>query len=239
MATYVLSDIHGRYDKFMEMLDIIELKDDDTLYILGDVFDRGPNPIKTMLKIMEMPNAVFLRGNHEEMAMRCLPTLLEEITELSISAFDDNFLNDFMLWQMNGCQPTLDEFYELDTDTKQKIVDYIDKSLYYKELEVNDKKYLLVHAGLGNFSPDKPIESYNVFDLVWERVDYEKQYYEDKFLITGHTPTQTIESCEEPGFIFRNLNHIAIDCGACFLSGRLAAICLDTDEEFYTTETTQ
>ena len=129
MATYVLSDIHGRYDKFMEMLDIIELKDDDTLYILGDVFDRGPNPIKTMLKIMEMPNAVFLRGNHEEMAMRCLPTLLEEITELSISAFDDNFLNDFMLWQMNGCQPTLDEFYELDTDTKQKIVDYIDKSL--------------------------------------------------------------------------------------------------------------
>lgn len=28
-------------------------------------------------------------------------------------------------------------------------------------------------------------------------------------------------------------NCIAIDCGACYLGGRLAAICLDTGEEFY------
>ena len=35
------------------------------------------------------------------------------------------------------------------------------------------------------------------------------------------------------GYIFRHNNHIAIDCGACFPEGRLAAICLDTDEEYY------
>lgn len=239
MATYVISDIHGRYDKFIELLDLIDFTDEDTIYILGDVLDRGPNPIKALLKIMDMKNAVFIRGNHEEMAMRCLPTILEEITEFSIFSFDDTYMQDYMLWQMNGCQTTLNEFYDLDTESKQKVIDFIDKSLYYKELTVNNTNYLLVHAGLGNFSPDKPIENYNAFDLVWERADYEKQYFEDKILITGHTPTQTIDCCDNPGFIFRNKNHIAIDCGACFLSGRLAAICLETDEEFYTSETLQ
>jgi len=42
-----------------------------------------------------------------------------------------------------------------------------------------------------------------------------------------------IKENPKPGFIFRNNNHIAIDCGACFPGGRLAAICLDTDEEYY------
>ena len=35
MATYVISDIHGEYERFMELLEEIELKDTDTLYILG------------------------------------------------------------------------------------------------------------------------------------------------------------------------------------------------------------
>ena len=41
MATYVISDIHGEYERFMELLEEIELKDTDTLYVLGDVLDRG------------------------------------------------------------------------------------------------------------------------------------------------------------------------------------------------------
>ena len=39
MATYVISDIHGEYERFMELLEEIELKDTDTLYVLGDVLD--------------------------------------------------------------------------------------------------------------------------------------------------------------------------------------------------------
>ena len=46
MATYVISDIHGEYERFMELLEEIELKDTDTLYVLGDVLDRGEHPIK-------------------------------------------------------------------------------------------------------------------------------------------------------------------------------------------------
>jgi serine/threonine protein phosphatase 1 len=55
ISTYVISDIHGEYDKFMELLDKIKLRETDTLYILGDILDRGPHPIKTLLKLMDMP----------------------------------------------------------------------------------------------------------------------------------------------------------------------------------------
>ena len=49
MATYVISDIHGEYWKFMELLDMIHFSDEDILYVLGDVVDRGKNPVKTLL----------------------------------------------------------------------------------------------------------------------------------------------------------------------------------------------
>mgnify|MGYP000777100282 CR=1 FL=1 len=84
MATYVISDIHGEYEKFMELLEEIELEENDTLYVLGDVLDRGKHPIKTVLKLMEMPNAICLVGNHEVMALKCLQFLCQEITNLSL-----------------------------------------------------------------------------------------------------------------------------------------------------------
>ena len=62
VATYVISDIHGMYSKFTELLNKIKLKETDTLYILGDVLDRGPNPVKTLFEIMSMPNAICMLG---------------------------------------------------------------------------------------------------------------------------------------------------------------------------------
>lgn len=37
---YVMSDIHGCYDKYQTMLEVIKFTADDTLYVLGDVPDR-------------------------------------------------------------------------------------------------------------------------------------------------------------------------------------------------------
>ena len=82
MATYVTSDIHGEYDLFIRLLEKIQLKDDDTLYVLGDVVDRGPHPIKILLKLMEMPNVLCLVGNHELMAIECLEFLMQEINSI-------------------------------------------------------------------------------------------------------------------------------------------------------------
>ena len=54
---------------FLELLGEIGLRAEDTLYILGDVLDRGPHPIRTLLMLMKMPNVVCLAGNHELMAL--------------------------------------------------------------------------------------------------------------------------------------------------------------------------
>ena len=45
MAHYVMSDIHGEADRFSAMLETIHFSSQDTLYILGDVIDRGPEGI--------------------------------------------------------------------------------------------------------------------------------------------------------------------------------------------------
>ena len=79
MATYVISDIHGEYGKFMELLDIIHFSDEDILYVLGDVVDRGKNPVKTLLKMMEMPNVIPIAGNHEPVSYTHLDVYKRQI----------------------------------------------------------------------------------------------------------------------------------------------------------------
>jgi serine/threonine protein phosphatase 1 len=68
-------------------------------------------------------------------------------------------------------------------------------------------------------------------DLVWGEPDYEKEYYKDIILVTGHTPTVLIDK-NSMGKIWKGNNHIAVDCGAVF-GNPLGCICLDTMEEFY------
>lgn len=43
----------------------------------------------------------------------------------------------------------------------------------------------------------------------------------------------TIKDNSRPGCIYQRNHHIAIDCGARYSGGRLAAICLNTGEQFY------
>lgn len=235
MATYVISDIHGEYDMFLELLAKIRLKETDTLYILGDILDRGPHPIQVLLKLMEMPNAIPLVGNHELMALECLEFLCKEITEQSIAEMDSRMAGNLFSWQRNGSRTTIEEFRKLDREMQQEVLEYIKEFLLYEELTVSGKSFLLVHAGLGNYAPEKEIGDYSLRELVWNRADYETQYFEDVFVVTGHTPTRAITGNPKPGYIYRKNLHIAIDCGACFPGGRLAAICLDTGEEFYST----
>ena len=233
MATYVISDVHGQYEMFVELLGKIQLKSTDVLYVLGDVLDRGPHPIKTLKLLMKMPYAICILGNHELMALECLEFLMQEITEESINKLDEKTLDNLLTWQFNGSQTTIDEFSELDSEEKQEVIDFIKEFLIYEEVSAGGKDYLLVHAGLGNYSPEKDMDDYSLHDLIWMRADYDVKYFEDVYVVTGHTPTQAIECNPKPGFIFRHNNHVAIDCGANCPGGRLAAICLETGEEFY------
>ena len=58
-------------------------------------------------------------------------------------------------------------------------------------------------------------------------------YYQDKIIVTGHTPTRHIKCNPKADYIFKGNNHIAIDCGCSYDGGKLGCICLNTMEEFY------
>ena len=73
--------------------------------------DRGPHPIRTLLKLMEMPNVVCIVGNHELMALDGLRFLNTEITEESLKSADTEMLGNLLSWQINGCESTVAEFY--------------------------------------------------------------------------------------------------------------------------------
>ncbi len=234
MATYVMGDIHGEYDMFLRMLDKIGLKDSDRLYLMGDVVDRGPHPMKILLKIMEMPNVIPIVGNHELMALDGLKFLNSEITEETIKDADAETLDNLLLWQQyNGGETTIKEFRTLNAEQRKAVIDFIPEFSIYEELNVGGQEYLLVHGGLGGYSPEKTIDDYSLHDITWNHADYDIKYFDDVIVVTGHTPTQMIKGNNKHGYIYRKNNHIAVDCGACFRGGRLAAIRLDDGEEFY------
>lgn len=229
---YCVSDIHGEYDKFMRLLEKIHFSDSDVLYVLGDVFDRGPHPIQVLFEMMKHPNIIPIVGNHELMGITVLKFLMKEITEENIGSIDDRMVQSIINWQMNGSDTTTDEFHKLSLEKRQEVMKYLGEFSAYEEVSAGNKDFLLVHAGLSNFSKRRSLDDYTLNELVWGRTDYEMKYFDDVFVVSGHTPTQNIKQNPRPGYIYRANNHIAIDCGACF-GGRLAAICLDTDEEFY------
>lgn len=232
MAVYVVSDIHGEHKLFLKLLQKIEFKKDDTLYILGDIIDRGVNPITTLIQIMKMPNVICLLGNHELMALECLEFLMQEITDMSIEALDEKMLNNLLTWQYNGSKSTIDQFRKLDGEMQQSVIEFIKEFSIYEEITVAGKDYLLVHAG-GGYHPEKDIEEYSLKELIWDRAEYDVQYYPDRYVITGHTPTMDIKDNPHPGYIYQANNHIAIDCGCCFPGGRLGCLRLDDMKEFY------
>ena len=234
MSTYLMSDIHGHYAAYKEMLKKISFSYEDTLYILGDILDRGPHPIKTLLDIMaDDHNIKMLVGNHELMAIKLLEFLCDMNDPEELKSADDSFIEDFLCWVSNGAETTIYEFLKEDKVTRRKILDFILNLDVYDEISVGGKTFILVHGGLRNFSPDKELSDYEIDELLWERPNYEIPYYDDKFVVTGHTPTLAIKGNPNPGYIYMKNNHINIDCGCVFDSGNLGCLRLDDMKEFY------
>lgn len=234
---YVCSDIHGHYDLYLALLERLSLKPSDTLYILGDVIDRGPDGIKILQDMMKRPNVVPILGNHEFTAAVCLPWLLEEVTEQSLAELDGTRWAAMQEWLVNGGGPTLRGLRALTQEQRREILDYIREMELYVEVGVGGKKYVLVHAGLEHYAPDKPLGDYELWDFLFCRPSLDQDYHPNGSLIYGHTPTRLLRQQigELPSdAILRRGNQIAMDCG-CGFGGSLGCLCLDTLEEIYIT----
>ena len=222
---YVMSDIHGCYEEYIKLLEMIHFNSKDTLYVLGDIIERGEHSIKVLQHMMMYPNIIPIIGNHEYMAMMVLKKLCVEIDEHNVEDYlsEDDMMN-YMNWCIDGGYKTIEEFRKLSLEEKQDILDYLLEFSLYEEIAVQGKKYILVHAGLEPFDKNKKIEDYNLSEIVFKAPDLNEKYYDNKIVIHGHKPTMH-------KIIHKN-NHIAIDCG-CVYGSSLAILCLDTLEEWY------
>lgn len=231
---YVISDIHGCYEQYMKLLDKIHFSETDTLYILGDAMDRGPESVKVVTDIMKRPNVKYLVGNHDYFIIYLAKNMLEDIRENRMeSSLNSEQWVEYHFWMKDGGEVTLSQLEALTYEEQQAIFDFIENASSYEVIEDKEKQYILAHAGINSFSEGKSLEEYDFFDFIDGRMNYDKRYYSDEntFIITGHTPTPFIRKDHKP-LVYLENGHIAIDCG-CVYGGQLAAYCIETGEITY------
>jgi len=65
MTQLIIGDIHGCYYELQQLLDKSGVGDDDDIIAIGDLFDRGPEPLDVFHFFRDTPNAQAIMGNHE------------------------------------------------------------------------------------------------------------------------------------------------------------------------------
>jgi serine/threonine protein phosphatase 1 len=225
---YVVSDLHGNYEKFKALLSEISFKDSDVMYILGDIVDYGDDPIGLICDISMRYNILPILGESD---YRALPLLKELDAMLGGNPPDPEILPRLAEWMQEGGKTTIDGFKALDADMREGVLEYLSDMSLYEEVEVGKRKYLLVHAGIADFDPKTSLEDYMPEDFISEPIDRERELIDGVTVIAGHVPTYTIDGADK-GQIYYGEGSIIIDCGAAF-GEPLACLCLDNGKEYY------
>lgn len=234
---YVTSDLHGcPPETLAQLLSSAGFSDRDYLFVLGDVIDRGEHGAELLLWLTEQTNVQLILGNHEAMLLAC-DFLFDEITEESVARLESHDQSKMLsTWLRNGAAPTitgLQKILHRDPELILGILEYLREAPFFEELTVNGRRFILVHAGLGDFRPDKPLSDYFPHDLIWERPDPDTRYYPDATVIFGHTPTVFFGE-EHRGRALKTRDWICIDTGAAIGDSPML-LRLDDLKEFYLT----
>ena len=214
--TYVMSDLHGQYDAYIEMLEKTGFSERDALYVVGDAIDRGAGGVDILMDMMDRSNIVLLRGNHEQM-------MLEAMAQPEPS--DD----DISLWlEYNGGKTTFDAYIKLEAEQRQAVLDYLWDTPVDMDLTVAGASYYLVHGC--------PSPVNELYSMIWDRVDpVDPAHKRDGMTVVfGHTPTPYYQN-EIPWGIFFGDGIIGIDCGCAshMWQARLGCLRLDDMKAFY------
>ena len=221
--TFACSDLHGMYIFYKKIKEF--LKPEDVVYFLGDAGDRGPDSWKTIKAIMEDPQFIYLKGNHEDM--------------LAAALKDPSY---YSLLRMNGGDQTYkDALREPDIDFWIDKLENLEVMKGYTNIQ--GQKIVLTHAG---FTPHKGYE-HTYRGLIWDRCHIYDRWIEcdDYIIVHGHTPIEyLLEDIDPAGVIYGEVepgafwycddHKCCIDCGAVF-TGQCVLLDLDTwDEEIFT-----
>lgn len=216
---YVMSDIHGHYNKFKKMLELIKFSNNDSLYILGDIVDRGTQNLEMIEYCMNTPNVHLIRGNHEEMLLKGYQ--------------QKNIYHD--VWVGNGGQITEDQLNilgHLDFNILNKMQEYLENLPYYIEINLHNKNYLFVHASIPFIHKEKPFDKIPKEAFIWDRpYNSDKEMYSGYTVVLGHTPTSNF-GCKDKIYYNKEMNFYNVDCG-CGFYDVLGCLRLDDLKEFY------
>ena len=122
--TYTMADLHGRYDLFRQVLEQIDFSEDDDLYILGDIVDRGPEPVRLLQDLMGRANVFPVMGNHDFMALDTVRRLNVEITAENCDSYlDRNLMEQSLQWQLDGGRVTMEQMRSLPPEQRGDLLD--------------------------------------------------------------------------------------------------------------------
>lgn len=203
---FVIGDIHGCYEAFVELLNKIHpAPQSDTLIFLGDYVDRGPNSKDVIAKLVQLqkkfPKMIALKGNHEVVFLNYLSG------------------NDIEFYLAIGGTQTLASYGiadPFDEESRKRMIppehlNFLHTLLPYWE----DDEYIYVHAGL---KPGTHLSQQPPDWLYWANGGrFANQAYDfGKRVIFGHTAGDSLIITPEK---------IGIDTGAVY-GGRLTCLIL-------------
>lgn len=249
MGTYVVGDIHGCYDEWIELKDRIEKEDNDAQLILtGDIIDRGPKTIEmvdwALENITDNGKYQMVLGNHESE---------------KIIWWDNWFIPKYREYELNGIKVGLDavctdnygfseEYIKkgLGVSEFRKAISFFRKLPLYKDFVISGQRYIIAHANIpySIIKPDdtlmKELNYKQKEFIVWDRDISNFEKIEKVVLINGHNPSVFPECVVHGGELEKIQylsNRICVDCGLAYRPymriGNLAAIRLEDRKEFY------
>ncbi len=217
---YAVGDIHGRLDLLNQLLaridaDIALRPTPRPLYVfLGDYIDRGSSSRETIDRLIEhgaRHESVFLKGNHELIAIKCLSdrSLFDQWLRLggletlvSYGVPPETLANGTQIAEIQSA------FHHALPQTHFRFFRDLKNSF-----ECGD--FFFAHAGV---RPGVELSQQKESDLLWIRGEFLSSTDDfGKIVVHGHTPAREIEV---------GPNRINIDTGA-FATGRLTSLVLE------------
>ena len=213
---YATADLHGYpLEAFLDLLHRAGFCNGDTLYVLGDVIDRnGDGGVSTLLWMLDQPNVQLILGNHEDMLLSCaslfkayrLPAR-KEMTPARRALLQE--------WMAHGGRPTLKSLFALRRESPERLNALLSALMdlpLYETASAGGRDFVLVHSGLGNFRPRKPLSVYTSDELLIHRPSRKERYFDDMLTVFGHTPTTKLHGTS--GRMLCMPTWIDIDTGA-------------------------
>jgi serine/threonine protein phosphatase 1 len=188
-----IGDVHGHFDGLMKLMEAIAPGQDDQVYFVGDLIDRGPKSAQ-VIQFVQNHNYPCVLGNHEQLLLEAFPE-------------GRSFTPGLGAWLHSGGQNTVNSFS--DAAGLLKHLDWFQTLPTY--LDLGD--VWLVHAGL---HPHLPLAEQTSQEYCWIREEFHsipKPYFPDKLIITGHTITFTLPGIR-PGMLAQGQGWLDIDTGA-------------------------